>query len=77
MSSLLVREPFLSPHGNHRMLAFYFDDPEGKLIGVYWATDVDVRQPYGHPIDLDLPEEELLRDVARVAEAHGLPVPLM
>ena len=62
-------------HGSS--LAFYFDDPEGNMIEIYWATAVDVRQPYANPIDLDLPEEELLRDVARVAEAFGLPVPPM
>lgn len=56
-------------------LAFYFDDPEGNMIEIYWATGVHVRQPYAHPIDLDLPEEELLRDVMRVAESFGLPVP--
>ena len=50
---------------------------EGNMIEIYWATGVHFRQPYAHPIDLDLPEEELLRDVARVAEAFGLPVPPM
>jgi catechol-2,3-dioxygenase len=62
-------------HGSS--LAFYFDDPEGNMIEIYWATGVDVRQPYADPIDFDLPEEELLREVARVAEAFGLPVPPM
>jgi catechol-2,3-dioxygenase len=54
-------------------LAFYFDDPEGHMIEIYWSTNVHVRQPYAHPIDLDVPEEELLRDVERVAEQFGLP----
>ena len=62
-------------HGSS--LAFYFDDPEGNMIEIYWATGIDVRPPYADPIDLDLPEGELLRDVARVAEAFGLPVPPM
>jgi catechol-2,3-dioxygenase len=62
-------------HGSS--LAFYFDDPEGNMIEIYWATGVDVRRPYADPIDFDLPEEELLREVARVAEAFGLPVPPM
>ncbi len=57
-------------HGSS--LAFYFDDPEGNLIEIYWATELHVRQPYGHPIDLDAPKEVVLRDVARVAEQFGL-----
>ena len=58
-------------HGSS--LAFYFDDPEGNMIEIYWPTNVRVRQPYAHPIDLDVPEEELLRDVERVAGQFGLP----
>jgi len=56
-------------------LAFYFDDPEGNMIELYWATRLPIRQPYGHPIDLDAPEEELLRDVERVAQQFGLQPP--
>jgi catechol-2,3-dioxygenase len=48
-------------------LAFYFDDPEGHLIEVYWPTGVAWRQPYGEPIDLTLSEEALRRDVAVLA----------
>ena len=33
-------------------LSFYFDDPEGHLIEVYWPTGVATRPPYGEPIDL-------------------------
>lgn len=55
-------------------LAFYFEDPEGHLIEIYWATDVrGARQPIGEPIDFDLPEEELLREVERVAQQYGVP----
>ena len=55
-------------------LAFYFDDPEGNMIEVYWATNVHNWQPYGDPIDLDASEETLLRDVERVArETAGPP----
>jgi catechol-2,3-dioxygenase len=53
---------------NHGVsLAFYFQDPEGHLVEVYWATGVPFGQPYGDPIDLSLPEEALLRDVEGVA----------
>ncbi len=48
-------------------LAFYFDDPEGNMIEVYWPTNVHNHQPYGDAIDLDASEDELLRDVERVA----------
>ncbi|MBV9691083.1 MAG: VOC family protein [Ktedonobacteraceae bacterium] len=56
-------------HGSS--LAFYFDDPEGNMIEIYWATNVRVRHPYADPIDFDLSEEELLRDVERVAQQFG------
>ena len=58
---------------NHGVsLAFYFDDPEGNMIEIYWATDLPYGQPYGHPVDLTLPEAELLRDVEQLAARHGL-----
>ena len=56
-------------------LSFYFDDPEGNMIEVYWATGLHNWQPYADPIDLDAPEEELIQAVARVAAEAGLPVP--
>ncbi|HVC34945.1 MAG TPA: VOC family protein [Chloroflexota bacterium] len=55
-------------------LAFYFDDPEGNMIEVYWPTNVHSHQPYGDPIDLDASEDELLRDVERVARLAGPPI---
>ena len=59
---------------NHGVsLAFYFDDPERNMIEVYWPTGLDYGQPYGHPIDLTLPEEALLRDVEDLASRHGIP----
>ncbi len=54
-------------------LAFYFDDPEGHLVEVYWPTGVACRPPYGDPIDLTLSEEALRRDVAELA-ARGRPI---
>ena len=47
--------------------AFYFEDPEGHLIEVYWPTGVAWRQPYGEGIDLTLSEEALQRKVREVA----------
>jgi catechol-2,3-dioxygenase len=41
-------------------IAFYFQDPEGNMIEVYWSTGLHHPQPYGEPIDLTRPEAELL-----------------
>jgi catechol-2,3-dioxygenase len=58
---------------NHGVsLAFYFDDPEGNMIEIYWPTRLDFGQPYGHPIDLSLPEDALLRDVEELAARQGI-----
>ncbi len=56
-------------------LAFYFDDPEGNLLEVYWPTAIQNWQPYGDPVDLDASEAVLREEVARVATAAGLPLP--
>ena len=53
---------------NHGVsLSFYFDDPDGHLIEVYWPTGVVCRPRHGDPIDLTLPEEVLRRSVADLA----------
>jgi catechol-2,3-dioxygenase len=44
--------------------AFYFDDPDGNLIEVYWPTgDLSQRQPYIEPLDLSQPDEVLLEKI--------------
>ena len=50
---------------NHRVsFAFYFDDPDGNLIEVYWSTgDMSQRQPYAEPLDLSQPDEALLEKI--------------
>ena len=53
---------------NHGVsFAFYFDDPDGHMIEVYWPTgELDsYRQPYGEPLDLTQPDEVLLRQIVR------------
>jgi catechol-2,3-dioxygenase len=46
----------------HRVsFAFYFDDPDGNMIEVYWPTgDLSRRQPHAEPLDLSQPDEVLL-----------------
>jgi catechol-2,3-dioxygenase len=50
---------------NHRVsFAFYFDDPDGHMIEVYWPTgDHSCRQPHVEALDLTQPDEVLLRQV--------------
>ena len=59
---------------NHGVsLSFYFEDPEGHLIEVYWPTGVVCRPRHGDPIDLTLPEETLRRDMAKPAARAAAP----
>jgi catechol-2,3-dioxygenase len=48
-------------------LAFYFQDPEGKLIEIYWPADLTSKQTDSYPIDLTLPETTLLENMAKHA----------
>ena len=50
---------------NHRAsFAFYFDDPDGNMIEVYWPTgDLSWRQPVAEPLDLSQPDEVLLEKI--------------
>lgn len=58
---------------NHGVsLAFYFQDPEGHLVEVYWATGLAFDQPYGVPLDLTRPEEALRQDVEGMARPAKL-----
>jgi len=45
-------------HGN--ALGIYFFDPEGNRGEVYWATGVEVRQPFRKSLTLDGRPEEIL-----------------
>jgi catechol-2,3-dioxygenase len=44
-------------------IAFYFHDPEGNLIEVYWPTGLNHPQPCVQAVDLTKPEEELLDEL--------------
>ena len=49
---------------HHESFAFYFDDPDGNVIEVYWPTgDLNQRQPYLEPLDLSQPDEVLLEKI--------------
>src|SRR5262245_45965034 len=50
---------------NHRVsFAFYFDDPDGNMIEVYWPTgDLSWRQPQMEHLDLPDPDEKLLERI--------------
>ena len=47
---------------NHReSFAFYFEDPDGNMIEVYWSTgNLSWKQPHVEPLDLSQPDEVLL-----------------
>jgi catechol-2,3-dioxygenase len=49
---------------HHVSFAFYFDDPDGHMIEVYWPTgDLSWRQPYAESLDLSEPDEMLLEKI--------------
>ena len=56
-------------HGN--AWSIYFQDPEGNRIEMFCDTPWYVQQPCGFPIDLDKPEDEIVRDT----EAHARTLP--
>ena len=46
---------------HHAFFAFYFDDPDGNMIEVYWPTgDLGRRQPQMELLDLSQLDEALL-----------------
>ena len=66
---------FTADHGVS--FAFYFDDPDGNMVEVYWPTrdgsgahPAEPLQPHMEPLDLSQPEEVLLEKAApRLARA--------
>ncbi len=45
-------------HGN--AIGIYVHDPEDNIVEVYWHTGVEWPQPFGRPMDLTRPDEEIL-----------------
>jgi catechol-2,3-dioxygenase len=57
---------FVFNHG--ASFAFYFTDPDGNLIEVYWPTGSwRLKQPQAFPLDLSLPDDVLLQELAMEA----------
>jgi len=54
---------FTANHGVS--FAFYFDDPDGNMIEVYWPTGDLIRplQPHMEPLDFSQSDEELLQKI--------------
>jgi catechol-2,3-dioxygenase len=50
---------------NHReSFAFYFDDPDGNMIEVYWSNgNLSWKQPQVEPLDLSQTDEVLLKNI--------------
>ena len=50
-------------HGN--ALSIYFPDPEGNTVEIYMDTPWYVPQPHGVPIDLSLPNDEIMEQTEK------------
>lgn len=57
----------IKSHGN--ALSLYVIDPDGNQCEIYCNTPWYVRQPTGKPMDLTLPDEEILAQVEREVRA--------
>lgn len=68
-----IKIKFLADHGVS--LTFYFADPDGNLIEVYWPTrDLSVREPHMERLDLSQPDEVLL-DKITVRQSRATEIP--
>ena len=58
-----VTEIRQTSHGN--ALSIYFPDPEGNMVEIYMDTPWYVPQPHSVPIDLSLPNGEIMEQTER------------
>jgi catechol-2,3-dioxygenase len=58
-------------------IAFYFHDPEGNLIEVYWSTGLECPQPCARQIDLTRTEEEILQQLETLTPRQQFEMPLV
>jgi catechol-2,3-dioxygenase len=56
-------------HGN--AVGLYFRDPEGNRCEVYWPTGLKARQPYLEMVNLDEPQDEIMRKIRESVAQHG------
>jgi len=63
-----VRISMVKSHGN--ALSLYVLDPEGNQCEIYCHTPWYVSQPAGKPMDLSLPESQILAQVESEARAN-------
>lgn len=59
---------------NHGVsFAFYFEDPDGHMVEIYWPTGAldAYRQPHAEPLDLTLSDEALLHQVGLAPAANA------
>lgn len=61
-------------HGN--ALSIYFSDLEDNTVEVYLDTPWYVKQPHGHPLDLDQPDDVIWAETERIAKADPTFMPL-
>jgi catechol-2,3-dioxygenase len=58
---------------NHGVsLSFYFADPEGHMIEIYWPTGIACVPRHGEPIDLTRSEEEVRKAIGGSSEQSML-----
>jgi catechol 2,3-dioxygenase len=60
-------------HGN--AWSVYIDDPDGNMIEVYAHSPWYVQQPLGEPLDLDLDEDEIMRQTEELASSDPASCP--
>jgi catechol-2,3-dioxygenase len=59
-------------HGN--AVGVYFEDPDGNIAEVYWATGIDAAQPFAQNLDLTKSPDEVMTAVREyVKAADGKP----
>lgn len=53
---------------NRVAYAFYFDDPDGNMIEIYWPTGTPDRLPVSEPLDLTQTEDALYARLKKSAQ---------
>ena len=64
-----MKEESIITHGN--TASIYFRDPENNYLEVYYTTHANFPQPFGKPIDIDLDDDALLKQIEDIRQASG------